>query len=115
MTLPILIFTFGYIPVLALLANVLVAPVIPFAMLATFVAGCIGLVAPWLSLFAMPADIVIAYIVSIVQSLSGAEWAKVSFSLPSWSLFLWYGGLLVGGLLIWRRFKVDLMRGSVVE
>lgn len=115
MTLPILIFVFGYVPVLALVANVMVAPVIPFAMLATFVAGCVGLILPWLSVMAIPADIVIAYVVSIVQTLASAEWAKISLSIPSWSLFVWYGGLLVAGLWLWFRSKVDLMRGSVIE
>lgn len=115
MTLPIIIASFGYIPVLALLANVLVAPVIPFAMLLTFIAGLVGLVIPWLALLAWPASIVIAYVVAIVENLASPPWARFAVEVPLGWLVAWYIVLLGVGVYIWRRRRVDLLEVSVVE
>lgn len=115
MTLPIIVAAFGYLPVLALIANLLVAPVIPFAMLFTFVAGVVGLTMPLLSILAMPASIVIAYVVTIVETLSAPTWAQIDMVLPTGAIaagFACLAGLL---FVIWRRRRVDLTQVSVVE
>lgn len=115
MTLPIIMVYFGYIPVLALLANVLVAPVIPFAMATTFVAGLVGLMAPGLALLAAPASIVIAYVIAIVEYFSSLSWAQVAFSAAPLLAVVWYGLLGVWLFLVWRARQVDLRASSVVE
>jgi competence protein ComEC len=115
MTLPILIVSFGYIPVLALVANVLVAPVIPFAMLFTFIAGVIGWVVPALSILALPASILVAYVVALVEWLSTPEWARFSLSVSSVFAWAWYGVLAVVCWYVWRHRQVDLRAASVVE
>lgn len=115
MTLPIIIVSFGYLPVLALLANVLVAPVIPAAMLFTFIAGLTGWIAPWLNILAYPASIVIAYVVAIVEKLSSVEWARLPVVVSGGFVLAWYA--ILGGIcaVIWRRRKVDLLAQNVVE
>lgn len=115
MTLPIIIISFGYIPVFALLANILVAPVIPFAMLLTFIAGIVGWVAPALSLLAAPATILIAYVVAIVKWLANPEWARLPIDVSAWLAIVWYGTMLLAGWTVWRRHKVDLLASNVVE
>lgn len=115
MTLPIIIASFGYLPVLALVANLLVAPVIPFAMLFTFVAGTIGLVAPFLAVLAMPASIVIAYVVTIVETLSAPAWAKLELVLPMGAIVAGFFCLAGFLFVIWRRQRVDLTQVSVIE
>lgn len=115
MTLPIIIASFGYLPVLALVANLLVAPVIPFAMLFTFVAGTIGLVAPFLAVLAMPASIVIAYVVTIVETLSAPAWAKLDLVLPMGAIVAGFFCLAGFLFVIWRRQRVDLTQVSVIE
>lgn len=115
MTLPIIIAVFGYVPALALVANIAVAPVIPFAMLFTFIAGVVGLLAPFLIVLAMPASIVIAFVVAVVEWLSGPEWARLVFQLPIPFVVGWYGLILVLGVMILKRRRVDLLDGSVVE
>lgn len=115
MTLPVLIVSFGYIPVFALLANVLVAPVIPMAMLLTFIAGLVGWVAPGLAILALPATILIAYVIAIVERLAGVEWAQLAVTVSLWFGIVWYAVLFIVGLSIWRRRKVDLLARSVVE
>lgn len=115
MTLPILIVSFSYIPVLALLANVLVAPVIPIAMLLTFIAGLVGWIAPTLALLALPATILIAYVVAIVERLADLEWARFSVNVSNPFAIIWYGLLTAFAWIAWRRHKVDLVASSVVE
>ncbi len=115
MTLPIIIISFGYVPVFALIANILVAPVIPFAMLLTFIAGVVGWLAPWFSTLAAPATILIAYVVAIVKWLSQAGWARLPVDIPAWVALVWYGALLFVGWVVWRRRKVDLLASNVVE
>ncbi len=115
MTLPIIVAAFGYVPVLALFANTAVAPVIPFAMLLTFIAGIVGLIAPVLAVLAMPAGIIIAYVIATVEYLASPDWARLSTQLPSWSFALWYLLLLAIGVFVWHRRKVDLLEVSVVE
>lgn len=115
MTLPIIVAAFGYVPVLALCANVAVAPVIPFAMLFTFIAGIAGLLAPVFAILAAPASIVIAYTVAAVEYLSGPDWSRLPLQLPIWSFALWYLLLLAACAFVWHRRKVDLLEVSVVE
>lgn len=115
MTLPILIVSFGYVPLLALAANVLVAPVIPLAMLFTFVAGLVGWLMPSFTVLALPASILIAYVVAIVQWLSAPDWARLATAVPNTFAFIWYGVLVFGSWFVMRRRKVDLLASSVVE
>ncbi len=115
MTLPMIIVSFGYVPVLALLANVVVAPVIPFAMLATFVAGVVGLAVPALVFLALPATIVIAYVVAVVGSLSGVSWSQLDIVVSPWVEAVWYACSLLAVAFIWRKKNVDLRASSVVD
>lgn len=115
MTLPIIIISFGYIPVFALFANILVAPVIPFAMLLTFIAGVVGWVASGLSILAAPATILIAYVVAIVKWLANPEWARLPVDISTWLAFVWYGAMFVVGWTVWRRRKIDVLASNVVE
>jgi predicted membrane metal-binding protein len=115
MTLPILIVSFGYVPVLALLANVFVAPVIPAAMFFTFIAGVVGWIVPWLTFLAYPATILIAYVVAIVEKLANVEWARIPVTVTALFAVIWYVVLAGVSWSVWRRRKVDLLAQSVVE
>lgn len=115
MTLPIIMVAFGYIPVFALLANVLVAPVIPFAMAATFVAGLAGLLSPALSILALPASISIAYVIALVERFSSISWAQILLPVGVSFAALWYGILGMWLTLVWRAKRMDLRASSVVE
>lgn len=115
MTLPIIILAFGYVPTFALLANTLVAPVIPFAMFFTFVAGLVGLAMPALMVLALPASILIAFVVVVVGWLSSLPAASIELVLPGFVAVFWYGALTGLMYLVWRRRRVDLLGASVVE
>jgi len=71
MTLPLILYIFGQMSLVSLLANVLVAAFIPLAMLLSFVAGLAGMlasgIAGWL---AWPARLLLTYMVDVVNMLS---------------------------------------------
>jgi competence protein ComEC len=75
---PLIIFAFGKLSMIALIANMAVVPLIPFAMVGTFVAGVAGLVLPsglaaW---FAVPADVLLGYVVSATRFFASPAWAQ---------------------------------------
>lgn len=71
MTIPLVLFIFGQVSSVGLVANVLVVMLIPLAMLLTFMAGLAGWLVPvlagWLGL---PAQLLLTYMLDIAQLLS---------------------------------------------
>lgn len=78
--LPLLLYETGNLSLVAIPANLLVLPVIPLAMLLSFVAGIVGLVVPPLApLVGVPAYVVLWYVIEV---------ARVTASLPLSSFVL---------------------------
>jgi competence protein ComEC len=71
MTLPLILYIFGQMSMVSLLANMLVVALIPLAMLLSLIAGLagmfIGSVAGW---FAWPAQLLLTYMLDVVNILS---------------------------------------------
>jgi competence protein ComEC len=78
MTLPLIVFIFGKLSVVALAANLLVVPLVPFAMLFSAIAGIAGMVNPvfaaWL---AIPAKLLLTYILDVAYWLSDLSFSQV--------------------------------------
>ena len=71
MTIPLIMFIFGQVSFIGLLANVLVASVIPLAMLLSFIAGLAGMLVPLLAGWAAwPANILLTYMLDTATILS---------------------------------------------
>lgn len=101
LTLPLILLTFERVPVFALLANMLVGPTIPLAMLATTVVGAVGMVTPSLAgLFGVPATIIVGYTVAVVQWLSSVPWAQILTSISPVTLSGFYM-LIVATITVW--------------
>lgn len=115
MTLPVILLVFGQMPNLALLANMLVAPVIPFAMAATVVAGLIGMLIPAALIFGSAAELSIGYIVAIVDWLNAVPGAQTDSSLTMFNMLLIYGVIVAAVTLLWRRAQFDFRSRSIVE
>lgn len=89
MTAPIIIAAFGQFSNIAILSNLLVLPLVPLAMLLTFLAGVGGLLAPGVSwLIGLPAKWLMSYMIAVINFSASLPWAVTKFK-PS--------GLLVGG------------------
>lgn len=121
MTIPLTLTVFGEFSVVALLANLLILPLVPFAMLFSFVAGVGGMLLPaaiaaWL---AWPAQILLGCMVELIRLLSRPGWAFLNeVNMPSSSLLLGYSLLLVlsGGMYWWtRKRQVAAFTESVIE
>jgi len=114
--LPLTLLVFGSASAVAILSNVLVTPLVPVAMLLSFVAGAASLVLPgpgaWL---ALPAHVVLTYMTNAISWLAGIPWAKQSVSLSIAGLIAIYGCVLAIGVVLWRRTRYDYLSKGVVE
>ena len=79
MTLPIILFGFGRFSLIAVLANVLILPVIPSTMLFGFLAGLTGFVSLKIAaIFIFPAWVLLSYQIWVVKILSLLLFASIS-------------------------------------
>ena len=116
MTLPLIALAFGVFPTFGLLANILVGPVIPFAMLATTLAGIAGMVLPVAApVLAIPASVIIGYVIAIVEILSGTQWAQLPVSVTPILVFGWFTSLLIGALYIWQHFGYNFRSSAITD
>ena len=104
-TVPYILFIFGQTSSVAMLANLLVVPFIPLAMLASLVAGlggmCLPALAGWL---AWPARMVLTYMLDIATLLSRVPHAfieHIGFGMPA--LCVSYASLGFVCLILWLR------------
>lgn len=105
MTLPLVLYIFGQMSLVSLIANVLVAALIPLAMLLSLVAGLAGMllsaIAGW---FAWPAVWLLTYMLAVVRMLAGLPHIFVQNRyLSVIDMALCYGGLLLTLVLIYLR------------
>lgn len=111
-TLPLILMIFGHLSVLSLVANVLVVPMIPIAMLLTFVAGAAGWFAPFI---AWPAIWLLTCMCQLVQLLAGISWASVPLSISAPVCIAMYGLVAAVGFVLLRTTRHDYLKSSVIE
>lgn len=106
MTTPIIMLVFGDVALLGIIANVLIVPLVPFAMLGVAVAGFAGLIIPALAPYvAIPAVAILEIIISIVESLNLVPGATRSMFI-GWPLLLfWYGLTAAFAFALWHRLS----------
>lgn len=116
MAVPVIAFVFGEMSMISLLANVLVLPLVPLAMLATFVAGVAGMLWPLASgLVAWPAKVLLTYMTDMVELLARVPWALQNLSVDWLQLGLIYSIVLVIVFGLLARTKTTLPQVDVVE
>lgn len=77
--LPLLLYQTGIFSLVSLPANLLVLPVVPFAMLLSFIAGVIGMLLPTAApVFGFPAHVLLSYVVETGRLLASLPFASVS-------------------------------------
>lgn len=91
MTLPLIMATFGQLSLVGLLTNVLVIPLIPFAMLFSAIAAVAGmLAAPLAGWFAWPANLLLTYILDVVYLFSAIPGIFLHRSISTVSMLYFY-------------------------
>jgi competence protein ComEC len=85
MVLPILLYNFGILSVVAPIANILILPLIPLAMGLGFAIGISGIIWVGMSRYlAIVSYFLLKYIIVVVEKLSAVPWAAVSIETNYW-------------------------------
>jgi competence protein ComEC len=91
MTLPIILLTFGTYSMYSLIANILILPLVPVSMLATFVAGIGGFLGQGLGeLLSIPADWLLRYAIVTIDKVSSLPNSQSELSFSGMYLVLSY-------------------------
>ena len=115
-TMPITISAFGQISNVALISNLLVLPLVPTAMLLTFVAGIGSLLLPSIGwLVALPATWLLKYMVGVAEYLAALPWAMSTVSLEWWGVAMCYAVIVGICIYLWRVTKFNLREANIVE
>lgn len=116
MTLPLILMIFGELPVLSVLANALVAPLIPLTMLLTAAAGVWGMIWPATAGYiGTLGEIVMSYMLGIVSWLAQPSWAQMTVVLEPAAMVVMYGAVIAVVAGLWWRLKYNFRQTSVVE
>lgn len=107
MTIPLIMYIFGEISLVALLSNILVVPLVPIAMLCALAAGLAGMAVPgfagWL---ALPAQVLLTYFIDTVLLLSKVPGVLLKGSLQVGTMVAMYGIILFVSIIMWRKTEV---------
>ncbi len=103
LTVPLVLLIFSQISLIALVANLLVVPLVPLAMLLALIAGLAGMILPTLAgLLALPARIILTYMLDIAELLSRVPNALVERKIELTHMLFLYSCILVFVLILWR-------------
>lgn len=113
---PIIIAGFGVVSNVAVFANLLVVPLVPLAMLLTFLSGIFALLAPSVAyVVAAPTDWLLAYMINVAEYMAELSWAQTQVSFGWIGILIYYAVLFAVCFLMWHRTKYDLREANIVE
>ncbi len=117
LTLPLIMLTFGQYSPLALVANALILPFIPLAMLLTFIAGITAVILPsWISeVIAWPAETLMGYMTGVVDYLASQPIAAREISLTLSEAIAAYFFITITVIYLWRRTGHRFHDYNIVE
>ena len=114
-TLPLLMMSFGVVSNVALIANMLILPFVPLAMLLTFVSGVLAVVPMIGAAIALPTTWLLGYMIQAANWLASLEWAQMEVNITWWQCGLMYAAMI--GVMWWmkKQTKLDLIQVNIVE
>lgn len=114
-TVPIIVPAFGLLSNVAIPANLLIVPLVPLAMLLTFITGVTALLLPGLAdLAGYPATWLLTYMTETATFLADQPWAQTELQ-PAWWMLLGYLICLVGACVyMWWVTKFSLRSTNLV-
>lgn len=116
LTAPILISAFGQISNVSLIANLLVLPLVPLAMLLTFIAGIGALIIPgWAILVGWPATALLDYMIWVAKELSKLSWATTQLQVSGLVEAICYALIIGLCLYLWRATRYNLAEANIIE
>lgn len=104
MTMPLILYIFGVTSTVSLISNLLIAPLVPLAMLLSLIAGLAGIFLPVTAgLLAWPAWLLLTYMLDVVNLLSRIPHASISRALPLAYMVCLYVSLAFASIVLWRK------------
>src|SRR5690606_19671385 len=108
---PLIVLVFGQFSNVAILANLLVLPLVPLAMLLTFIAGSVSLVIPALAAVAgLPAWLLLGYMTRVTSYLGNVPWAQTTLEISPLLIFFYYGVLMVVCGYVWKASRFSFIK-----
>ena len=115
-TLPILLLAFGQFSVIAPVANILILPLVPLAMVLTFIAGLGGLFLPTIAeIVGIPAEMLLTYMTETAMLSGSLPWATHEVEISILSSIAMYLLIIGGSTYMWRKTKYNLRDSNLVE
>lgn len=115
-TLPILVLAFGQFSNVAIVANLLVLPLVPLAMLLTFIAGVGSLMLPSAAtIIGTPAHWLLEYMIAVAQYLSSLPWAQTKLEINGEMVVLSYIIMVALCIYVSRKTKFSLRDNNIIE
>jgi len=113
-TLPIILYIFGRLSLVSILANLLVVPLTPLAMLLSFLAGLAGMLNFMFSkIIVLPGQIVLEYMLSISSLLAKVPYANIEVHIDTAQMLIL--NLAILGLVVMLRMKLRVQSAIITE
>jgi hypothetical protein len=104
MTLPLILFIYNQSSFVALLANLLVVPLIPIAMVLSFIAGMSGMLLPQLAgWLAWPARWLLTYLLDMASLVSRIPRMRFGVTLSTATMVFLYAAILSLTVIWWHK------------
>ncbi len=115
-TVPIIAMQFGVVSNVAIIANLLVVPLVPLAMLLTFIAGLWGMFGVGLTtLIAWPTSTLLEYMVGVARYVSEIEWAQSELLFPGWVWIVYVAAVSLGCVWMWRASGYNMRTSDLLN
>lgn len=114
-TVPIIALSFGTISNVAIIANLLVVPFVPLAMLLTFICG-IGVLcgAPFIEWIAMPTTWLLGYMTNVATIVSELPWAQNELIVQPIVWVLYVVAIMLACLWMWRKTRYSFRENQAL-
>ena len=108
MTIPVIMYIFGNLSLISVVSNLLIVPLVPLAMLLSFIAGIGGMLTPAIAgWFAWPATVLMTYMLDVVRLMSAIPHASIMQKISVAQLAILYLFILLCMLIWWRKTHLN--------
>jgi competence protein ComEC len=115
LTFPLILYMFSQLSVVEPLTNLIILPMVPLAMAASFVAGLAGmLIPPFAGWLAWPALVLLGFIMSLIHAFAALPWAGRTEHFSLGAMLAVYG-LILALLLLLKRTNRHHQRSELTQ
>jgi len=108
--LPLILFVMGKMSLVSIPANVLILPLMPMAMLLTFLLVMCAFVPGLSVLFAFPLSILLTFVLWVIALFASVPFGVLNYPLPLWAMLGMYG--VLGWVLFRSGFKEMIIKND---